>query len=152
MAISLPTAFLEKTAVPEHLRIAAITMALVSVVLLALAVGGWPGRDTEGESDSARRYGWRGNVLLFLISIGLVGSLWAVAAVVGWNRDRTLWVGLGAFLGLATLARPWWFWENYRARWLRNVIGDGATIMLYLAVAGMMVWVGLNTNLTFGRR
>jgi hypothetical protein len=62
-----------------------------------------------------------------------------------------LWVGLSAFLGLMTILRPWWFWENYRARWLRNVMGDGATIVVYFAVAGIMVWVGLNTNWTFGR-
>jgi hypothetical protein len=51
-----------------------------------------------------------------------------------------------------TLLRPWWFWENYRARWLRNLIGDEATMLVYLGIAAIMVWVGLNTDWTFGRR
>jgi hypothetical protein len=57
-----------------------------------------------------------------------------------------------SFLGLMTLLRPWWFWENYRARWLRNLIGDEATMLVYLGIAAIMVWVGLNTDWTFGRR
>ena len=76
----------------------------------------------------------------------------AVAGIAGWNRNRTMWVGLGGFLGLLTILRPWWFWENYRARWLRKVIGDGVTVAVYLAFAAIMVWIGLNTDWGFGRR
>jgi hypothetical protein len=32
------------------------------------------------------------------------------------------------------------------------MIGDEATAVLYLAIAGVMVWVGLYTDWTFGRR
>jgi hypothetical protein len=49
-----------------------------------------------------------------------------------------------------TLARPWWFWENYRARWLRGLIGDEPTAGLYLVIAAAMIWVGLFTEWTFG--
>jgi hypothetical protein len=38
-----------------------------------------------------------------------------------------------------------------RARWLRELIGDEPTALLYLVVAGVMVWVGLFTDWTFGR-
>jgi hypothetical protein len=51
-----------------------------------------------------------------------------------------------------TISRPWWFWENYKARWLRDAIGDGPTAVLYLALSAVMVWVGLYTDWTFGRR
>ena len=51
-----------------------------------------------------------------------------------------------------TMLRPSWFWENYKARWLRNIIGDAATAAVYLAVAAIMVWIGLNTDWGFGRR
>jgi hypothetical protein len=95
---------------------------------------------------------WWGNVVLFLVSVGLVGSVLAVAGIAGWNRDRAMWEGVGGFLGLLTILRPWWFWENYRARWLRNAIGDGATAAVYLAVAAIMMWIGLNTDWGFGRR
>jgi hypothetical protein len=51
-----------------------------------------------------------------------------------------------------TLTRPWWFWESHKARWLRGLIGDEPTAGFYLAVAALMVWVGLFTEWTFGRR
>jgi hypothetical protein len=70
----------------------------------------------------------------------------------GWSVDRALWVGLGSMVGVLTLARPWWYWDNYRARWLRELIGDEATAAFYLLVAALMVWVGLFTDWTFGRR
>jgi hypothetical protein len=95
---------------------------------------------------------WWGNVALLLVSVGLVGSVLAVARIAGWNRDRAMWVGFGGFLGLMTILRPWWFWENRRARWLRNAIGDEATAVVYFAVAALMVWIGLNTDWQFGRR
>jgi hypothetical protein len=68
------------------------------------------------------RRGWRGKLILLAISLAIL------------------------------LTRPWWFWENYRARWLRNCIGDPPTAALYLALSGAMVWVGLYTDWTFGRR
>ena len=95
---------------------------------------------------------WRGGVILFAVMLLLMGMLWATAAELGWNRDRVLWVGLGAFLVLMTISRPWWFWENYKARWLRDSIGDGPTVVVYLAFSAVLVWVGLYTDWTFGRR
>ncbi|HYL28708.1 MAG TPA: hypothetical protein VEU27_02180 [Gemmatimonadales bacterium] len=96
--------------------------------------------------------GWRGGVILLGVSLLTLGALWALAAGFGWNRDRVLWVGLGAFLSLMTISRPWWFWENYKARWLRDAIGDGPTAFIYLLLSAILVWVGLFTNWTFGRR
>jgi len=98
------------------------------------------------------RSGWWGRVVGVLVSVGMVGSVLAVARIAGWNRDRAMWVAFGGFLGLMTILRPFWFWESYRARWLRNVIGDGATAAVYLAFAAIMVWIGLNTDWGFGRR
>jgi hypothetical protein len=143
---------LQLRAVPEHLRIAAIVFAMVSVVLLAVAVRQWSAPPSEGGSDARARNRWQGNLLLFLLSIGLVVSVLLAAELAGWNRDRALWISVGSLLGLLTLLRPWWFWENYRARWLRNLIGDEATMVVYLGIAAIMVWVGLNTDWTFGRR
>ena len=127
-------------------------MALLSVGLFAVAAREWSAPRSEGDSPDTGRNGWWGGVVLFLVSVGLVGSVLVVAGIAGWKRDRAMWVGLGGFLGLLTILRPWWFWENYRARWLRKVIGDVATIVMYLAFAAIMVWVGLNTDWGFGRR
>jgi len=98
------------------------------------------------------RSGWWGRVVGVLVSVGMVGSVLAVARIAGWNRDRAMWVAFGGFLGLMAILRPFWFWESYRARWLRNVIGDGATAAVYLAFAAIMAWIGLNTDWGFGRR
>ena len=100
----------------------------------------------------ATRSGLRGGIILLLVSAVSVGTLWIVAGELGWPRDRTLWVGVGLFLAAMTLTRPWWFWENYKARWLRGLIGDEPTAGIYLAVAAAMVWVGLFTEWTFGRQ
>ncbi len=137
---------------PEQMRAGAIILAVVSVALFALAAREWLPRRSEGDTADTGRSGWWGAVILFLVSLGLVGSLLVVAESQSWNADRVMWVGLGGFLGVLTMLRPWWFWENYRARWLRNLIGDGATIVVYLAFAAIMVWIGLNTSWGFGRR
>jgi hypothetical protein len=101
---------------------------------------------------STGRNRWWGKVVGVLVSVALVAGVMTVAPISGWNRDRAMWVAFGGFLGCMTILRPSWFWENYRARWLRNVIGDEATTAVYLAFAAIMVWVGLNTDWGFGRR
>jgi hypothetical protein len=106
----------------------------------------------NAEEKRLERNRWRGNLVGALVSIGFVGSVLAVARIEGWNRDRAMWVGFGGFLAVMTILRPFWFWKNYRARWLRNLIGDEATAAVYLVFAAMMVWIGLNTNWGFGRR
>jgi len=58
-------------AAPEHLRIAAIVFAMVSVVLLAYAIRQWSAPPSEGGLDESARNRWQGNLLLFLLSIGL---------------------------------------------------------------------------------
>ncbi len=136
---------------PEQLRAAAIGLALLTVVLLGLAAKDWLAPTTGKESDSVERSGCQGGLILFLVSILLVGAILVTADLAGWNRDRAMWISMGTFLAALTLARPWWFWENYRARWLRGIIGDEATAVLYILLAGTCLWVGLNTNWTFGR-
>ena len=131
----------------------AIAFALISLLFAVLAATEWAGppAKTPGR-DKPDRSGRTGGLILFVVSIYSAVALYVGAEVLGWPRDRTLWVGVGAMLALMTLARPWWFWENYRARWLRGLIGDEPTAGLYLALAAAMVWVGLFTDWTFGRR
>ena len=104
------------------------------------------------EHLKAAARGWRGPVTSFGVTMAVAGTLWVVAREEGWSLDRVFWVGCGAFITVMTLLRPWWFWENYRARWLRNVIGDGPTALFYLAVSAACLWVGFFTDWTFGRR
>jgi hypothetical protein len=133
-------------------KLAVYTLALMSLTLFVLAAGEWPAPSPESDSDHPVRAGWRGGLILFAVTLLLMGTLWATAAELGWNRHRVLWVGLGAFLAVMTISRPWWFWENYKARWLRDSIGNGPTTFIYLAFSAVLVWVGLYTDRTFGRR
>ena len=105
----------------------------------------------DDQPPGATRVGAIGGLILLLVSGLSLAILWIGATELGWPRNRTLWVGMGACLALMTLARPWWFWENYRARWLRGRIGDEPTAGLYLVIASAMIWVGLFTEWTFGR-
>lgn len=96
--------------------------------------------------------GCQGNLILLALCLLTLTAATVLAPAAGWTRDRAFWVGLGTALGVLTLTRPWWFWENYKARWLRGLIGDAATSLVYLALAAAMVWIGLATDWTFGRR
>ena len=128
---------------------AIIALSVVSVGFLVAAWRAWPG--TSQDSTPSGRSAVQGNFILFGVSLLSVAFLLGVAAAGFWEENRTLWVGLGLFLVLLTVTRPWWFWENYKARWLRDLVGDEATTAFYLLVAAAMVWVGLFTNWKFGR-
>jgi hypothetical protein len=138
---------------PQYLRVGSVALALLSLTFLAIAVRQWTSsRDQRGITALTAPGSWSGNLIIFTVALVAVGGLIAAAAVFGWPRDRTLWIGIGTLLGLMTLSRPWWFWENWKARFLRNLIGDAATAAVYLAIAGVMIWIGLATDWKFGRQ
>ncbi|HET7599518.1 MAG TPA: hypothetical protein VFK09_04465 [Gemmatimonadales bacterium] len=133
------------------LLIGAVGLALVSAGLIMYAAREWctrPPRAAPADPRSPRR----GALMLTGVSVLFLVTLLVVAREFGWGRDRVLWLGLGLFLAAMTLARPWWFWDDYRARWLRQAIGDELTTLFYLIVAAAMMWVALYTTWTFGRR
>jgi hypothetical protein len=133
-------------------KVLVVGLAILSLVFAVLAVDEWNERPDPAEPDASDRSGFRGAIILVAVSVIALGSLWLAAAEFGWPRGRALWVGIGLFLAVMTLTRPWWFWESYKARWLRGRIGDETTAGIYLALAAAMVWVGLFTEWTFGRR
>lgn len=112
----------------------------------------WSERSGPSDRPVGDRSALRGGLILIIVALLALGTLWIAAAEFGWPRDRALWVGIGLCLAVMTLTRPWWFWENYKARWLRRLIGDEPTAGIYLVLAAAMVWVGLFTEWTFGRR
>lgn len=129
-----------------------IILAVVCAVSLVWAIWEWDrsrGRDAEALPDLN---GWREALLGLCLTLAWFGSLWVLADANGWSRDRTLWLGGGSFIAVMTVVRPRWYWNNHRARWLRNSVGDTATAAFYLLVAVLMIWAGLFTNWTFGRR
>ena len=137
---------------PDTLGIGVVLLATLSVVLAVLTAVRWNRSERPARGPDSRHGTLRGNLILFAVSGAFVGAVWILAGPLGWKLDRALWLGFGGVLAVMTLARPWWFWDNYRARWLRGAIGDEATAAVYLVLAGVMVWVGLFTDWTFGRR
>jgi hypothetical protein len=136
----------------ELVKVAAIALAALSFVFLVAGAGGLLRSRAEVAAAPPEHSARRGGLILLSVSLLLLGGLWVLGDALGWDRNRGLWVGFGTFLTLMTVTRPWWFWEHYKARWLRGLIGDEPTALLYLALAGVMVWVGLFTDWPFGRR
>jgi len=133
-------------------KIAAAALAALNFVFLVTGASALLRPRSEVVTEPAEHSPRQGGLILLSVSLLLLGGLWVLSGALGRGRDRGLWVGLGAFLALMTITRPWWFWENYKARWLRRLIGDEPTALVYLALAGVMVWVGLFTDWSFGRR
>jgi hypothetical protein len=130
----------------------AVAFAVVSLLCLALAAREWTrSRAPAADHASGADAGWPGGVVLLVVSLVWLGGLLVMADLFGWNRDRTLWLGFAGYLAAMTVLRPTWFWENYRARMLRGLVGDEITALLYLLLAGIMVWAGLYSGWTFGR-
>jgi hypothetical protein len=131
-------------------------LAVISLVFFVAAARAWSraerGAATGAEDAASGRQSVRGELVLLLSSLGLLGVLWVAIAGLRLDGGRVLWVGLGLFLAALTITRPWWFWENYKARWTRRLLGDELTAFIYLVVAATMVWAGLFTDWTFGGR
>jgi hypothetical protein len=108
---------------------------------------------TEWDSDNeeAPRYRWYGSLLLMVSALASIAAVYAIGLPTV-NLNRAVWTGFGLFLLAMTVTRPWWFWEHYKARMLRRLIGDGPVIVSYLGLAAAMIWIGLFTDWTFGKR
>jgi hypothetical protein len=79
--------------------------------------------------------------------IALVIASILVAHALRLDEDVVLGFGMSAVLGTLTIMRPWWFWQDRRARWARKLIGDRATIGFYLLVAAVVAVVSARREL-----
>jgi hypothetical protein len=57
--------------------------------------------------------------------------------------ERTVLVGFALGLAWVTARKPWWFWDHWKAHFLRRLIGDTATTVAYLAIAILLLYLGL---------
>jgi hypothetical protein len=129
-----------------------IIFAIVCIACLVWAVREWGSAKQEASGPPPDRNTWREALFGLCITLLWLATIWVAADANGWGRDRALWLGFGSFVAVMTVIRPRWYWNNYRARWLRDLIGDTATAAFYLLVAALMIWVGLFTSWTFGRQ
>ena len=79
--------------------------------------------------------------------IALVVASIMVAHALRLDEDVVLGFSTSAALGALTIMRPWWFWQDHRARWARELIGDRATIVFYLLVAAVVAVVSARREL-----
>ncbi len=78
---------------------------------------------------------------LFLVFAALARAL---AVYAGISEDRTLVAGFGLALGWCTLRKPWWFWDHWKAGFVRGLIGDQATTIVYLVFAALLLYAALS--------
>lgn len=64
----------------------------------------------------------------------------------GIYHERLGYVALAVGVATATLVRPRWFWDHAKARYVRDLIGDHATIVLYLLIAGGLGWLAVGRS------
>jgi hypothetical protein len=83
---------------------------------------------------------------LATIVLGSVVALLAgseyLAKLLPADRDAVLTVALGLLLAILTLAKPWWFWQDLRVQFLRTIIGDVPTTIVYLGLATALIGFG----------
>ena len=65
--------------------------------------------------------------------------------------DALLWCEAGVLFAVLTLKRPWWFWNHPKATFVRDIIGDKATIVVYLALAAGIMVVSVRRQLVVSR-
>jgi hypothetical protein len=74
--------------------------------------------------------------------IAMVSLSVLLARVLHLDEDVVFFCFLGLVFGSLTLLRPWWFWDHPKAGFLRGIIGDRATIVVYSLFAIAFVALG----------
>ena len=82
----------------------------------------------------------------FLVTGGLVALALAIARVFLLSLSRPLFTLLGLEIACCVWFRPYWFWNDPQMHDLRGLIGDRLTLATYLALAVVLIWLGLFTN------
>jgi hypothetical protein len=75
---------------------------------------------------------------VLLVLLGLAAFLWILAQLqthAGLDFAAGYWAGTGILFLILTLRRPWWFWDHPKARFVRDIIGDRGTTVLYVGIA-----------------
>ena len=96
-----------------------------------------PVRDGKGPQLRRGLFIGAGGVLVFL-AIAV-----ALQEFVRIPVERTLLIGFGIGLAWGATAKPWWFWEHWKAQFLRKLIGDNAVVALYLVMALLLLYAAV---------
>ena len=89
----------------------------------------------DNSSKLRSRDVWTIALAVVIGPIALVIASVMVAHALRLDEDVVLGFSMTVALSTLTIVRPWWFWQDRRARWARKLIGDRATIGVYLLVA-----------------
>jgi hypothetical protein len=98
-----------------------------------------PGLESDQRGPALRRGLLFGaGVLLAYFALGK-----ALESFAGVPVERTLLVGFALGLAWATARKPWWFWDHWKAHILRQLVGDAATTVIYLAIATILLYLAI---------
>ena len=93
-----------------------------------------------------RSLGYLMAVYLGLV-IALITATLLIAYIFSLQSDRVFFVVGGGFTLVGTWWRPWWFWEHPKAHFIRGLIGEAGTTLVYTAVGLGMIYIGLFTSI-----
>jgi hypothetical protein len=80
-----------------------------------------------------------------------IGLAFQVSSRFGVDLDAALGFEVGLLLAIVTIKRPWWFWNHPKATFLRDIVGDTATIIVYLAIAAAFMFISVRRQVTIAR-
>ena len=103
-------------------------------MLLLLSIGGKSALHVVGGDE---RWAWMPFLALgAVIIIGLVA--WSLNTFLGIPYLATFLAACASLVAWGTWRRPWWFWNDWRAGFLRDLIGDNAARLVY-GVAALLL-------------
>lgn len=87
--------------------------------------------------------------MAILTTLGLFGFLLLLSSLTGIPRERVLTGGFGTYVLVLTVLRPAWYWENPKAKAMRQALGDEAAAGFYVILALVLMYLGTFTDCRF---
>jgi hypothetical protein len=131
-----------------------LILAAVGAVILLHSIISPEHSDLGPELESDRRGPTlrRGLLIGTAIVLLVVAAAVALEAYAGIDVDRTFLAGFGVAAAWCTLRKPWWFWGHWKAHFLRSIVGDAATTVIYLAIAALALYGAVFADLSSSPR
>jgi hypothetical protein len=138
----------------RFLWVSGLILAVVGAVIQLHGIISPEHSDLGPELESDRRGPTLRKGLLIGSAIVLAYFAAAVAleAYSGIDMDRTFLAGIGLAIAWCTLRKPWWFWGHWKAHFLRSIVGDVATTVIYLAIAALALYGAVFADLSSSPR
>jgi len=117
----------------------AVGLVLSTSIAVGAGVGAFFARDDERLGSLIFR-------IVLLFGLGMSGVIvlgHILEATTGFAEGRTFLMSFGIFIAICTWRKPWWFWNHAKAKFLRDLIGDAATTLVYYGVSVASIGYGI---------